>query len=204
MCPIDLKQIPVSCWAQFEFSLTQMLLLSAVGLRLLHVLSRGKDEKSGWCDFAAFHNTRPAGLKSRDASGKAKGPTEGWRALADLLSWLPPPSYLSCSSFHLFPPWCEGSLLCVWLPVSVWCCDAAASERRGCVYGWVPCGSVWICQTSCQDRHFFFFKSNQIYCHPYSSIQNLCTFFPNSKNELWLNKKTSKKKTKQNQKTQTI
>lgn len=60
------------------------------------------------------------GNKSRDVSKKRKVPAEAWRALAQSLNRLP--SFLPFSSHHLSPQWCEGSPLCVWLPLSVWRC----------------------------------------------------------------------------------
>lgn len=208
MCPIDLKQIPVSCWAQFEFSLTQMLLSSAVSCRSAapsRTFKRKRWKKWMVC-FCSFpqHTSRGTQIKGRQWEGK--GTNRGMESISRL-------AQLTSSSFvplmFIFP--LVSALM--WRQPAV-CLTACVCVvlRRGCFgtprlvveYGWVPCGSVWICQTSCQDRHFFFFKSNQIYCHPYTSIQNLCTSFPNSKNELWLNKKTSKKKQNKNQKTQTI
>lgn len=101
------------------------------------LVSKGRDERRmTWlCSLPkhAFWDTNQ-GMSVRER----KLPAEAWRASAESLSWLP--SFLPFSSHHLSPAWCEGSPLCVWLPLSVWRCVCL------CVawVGLLPL-SVWCC-----------------------------------------------------------
>lgn len=75
------------------------------------LVSKGRDErKMTWLCSLPKHALWDT---NQGCQYDRKLPAEVWRAWAEFSASLP------FSSLHLFPPWCEDSLLCVWLPLSV-------------------------------------------------------------------------------------
>lgn len=86
MCPIDLKQIPVSCWAQFEFSLAQMLLSSAVSCRSAAPSRTFKRErwKKWMVCFCSFPQHTSRGTQIRGRQWEGKGTNRGMESISRL------------------------------------------------------------------------------------------------------------------------